>query len=392
MGDYIKKQGTNFPKKRIRSDPQQLHNSIFLNQIGFHNSPLLAKRFVDLPTKIKSMHVAVTGANGFTGSYLVKMLLLQGASVRALVRSEKSKNELLHFLEYQDNKNLQFFFGDVTHKEDLPDFVTGMDVVFHTAAYVSFNPREKEIIHEINVSGTRNLVNALLQQPEKSAKLVHFSSIAALGDAIDNKPVTEENVQKEFAQQSHYSHSKYLAELEVWRGIEEGLNAVILNPAVILGFTESNRSSSALINQMTKGFPFVTSGSTGFVSVSDVCRAAIMLAKSDIQSERFVLCSDNLSYPQLFRLVQTALGKNRKPRIINKNVLWLLGITNELIARLFFQTPKLTRRIARSGYKHSRFCGKKITHVTGFQYSNLEGEIKRAFSESRQPNNNLKEQ
>ncbi len=339
-----------------------------------------------MAAKINRMRVAVTGANGLVGSNLVRMLLGQGFGVRAMIRSAKAKDELLRFLKDQDSGNLEFFTGDITQKKHLTAFLSDIDTLFHSAAYVSFNPREKMTIHEINVSGTRNLVNALLGQPKKPAKLIHISSIAALGDAIDNKPVTEQNFQKEFAQQSHYSYSKYLAELEVWRGIEEGLNAVILNPAVILGFTESNRSSSALINQMAKGIPFVTSGSTGFVSVNDVCRAAIMLAKSEIHSERIVLCSDNLSYPQLFGVVQNALGKTREARIINKKALWMVALLNEFFARLFFQTPKITRRIALSGYKHSRFCGKKIIEQTNFQYSNLSEEIKRMFEEIGKPN------
>ena len=301
------------------------------------------------------MKTAVTGANGFVGTHLVQYLLEKGDTVRALVRSTRSRDELLSFVKEKFTAeillNLQIFIGDVTNKSDLVEFIADVIFVYHTAAYVSFNPRNKYKINQINVLGTRNIVDRVLMC--KNIKLIHFSSIAAIGDPVGNKPANEECWHKNLEDSSDYSKSKYFAELEVWRGIEEGLNAVIVNPAVILGHTANNKSSSALISQMKNGLPFVTEGSTGFVAVEDVCKAAIMLAESDIQAERFILCSENMSYKELFNRVQKNNGKNRKPIMINKTLLLGFALLTETFSFVFNTEPKLTRRIVHTAFSDS---------------------------------------
>ncbi|MDY0279353.1 MAG: NAD-dependent epimerase/dehydratase family protein [Salinivirgaceae bacterium] len=310
------------------------------------------------------MQAAVTGANGFVGTHLIAQLLEKGANVRAMVRSSKSRNELLSFVKEKVTpeilEHLEVFIGDVTNRLDLNSLFSEVDYVFHTAAIVSFNPRKKQKIHNINVIGTRSVVNQILEFKNKNIRLIHFSSIAAIGDSVGDLPANEDCWHKNLENSSDYSKSKYFAELEVWRGIEEGLNAVIINPAVIIGHSSTNRSSSALIRQMESGLPFVTGGSTGFVHVDDVCKAAIMLAESHIQSERFILCAENLSYKELFNRVQKQNDKTRKPIVINKAFLLGIALLTEVFSFVFNLEPKLTRRMVHSSFSDSEWDGGKI--------------------------------
>ncbi len=328
------------------------------------------------------MNVAVTGANGLVGSHLIKVLLEKDVKVKAFIRSNRAKLELTTFLGADNLKNLQFVFGDILDKESVDNLIQGVDIFYHTAAYVSFNPHAKKQIYNTNVNGTKNIVNALLKEKNSSTKLVYLSSVAAIGDPINEEIVNENHLLKKNEKQSHYGKSKYLAELEVWRGIEEGLNAVILNPAIILGNANSGKSSSALLQQMAFGLPFITDGTTGYVSVNDVCRAAIILSDTDIKSQRYILCSENLSYQKLFEMVQKSLNKERKPRFINKKMLWTISLLNEIFAWIFNLSPKLTRQIVKSGFEHSRFDGKKIVRDLGFQYSDLQIEIDNMLNSS----------
>ncbi|MDD4748282.1 MAG: NAD-dependent epimerase/dehydratase family protein, partial [Salinivirgaceae bacterium] len=172
------------------------------------------------------MQAAVTGANGFVGTHLIAQLLEKGANVRAMVRSSKSRNELLSFVKEKVTpeilEHLEVFIGDVTNRLDLNSLFSEVDYVFHTAAIVSFNPRKKQKIHNINVIGTRNVVNQILEFKNKNIRLIHFSSIAAIGDSVGDLPANEDCWHKNLENSSDYSKSKYFAELEVWRGIEEG--------------------------------------------------------------------------------------------------------------------------------------------------------------------------
>lgn len=328
------------------------------------------------------MRAGVTGANGLVGSNLVKMLLNKGVQVKALVRSEKSKTELLSSLDH-DYNNLKIVIGDILDKQSIAEFITGIDTLFHAAAYVSFNPYARKQIYHTNVIGTKNIVNALIDKQTPPIKLVYMSSVAALGNVNNGNLINEADFNKGNDTTSHYSKSKYLAELEVWRGIEEGLNATILNPTVILGNTIQGKSSSALLKQMQHGLPFVSSGSTGFVTVNDVCRAAIEVAQNPTShSERFILCSANMSYQKLFTIIGQLSGQKRTPIVINKKIVLLLALLNETISLIFNITPKLTRQIVKSGYKQQNYDGSKIVKQLDFQYSDLQKELKEITSQT----------
>jgi nucleoside-diphosphate-sugar epimerase len=165
--------------------------------------------------------VLVTGATGFLGSYILRLLLKKGYKVRAIRRSSSPMAMLQDIAD-----KVEWVEGDVTDLPFLEEATKDIDYVYHAAAAVSFNSKDKEKMMLVNGIGTENIVNVCLDNGVK--KLLHVSSIAALGRK-ENVTEIDENAQWENSPlNSDYAISKFKAECEVWRGIQEGLNAVII--------------------------------------------------------------------------------------------------------------------------------------------------------------------
>ncbi len=319
------------------------------------------------------MNTLVTGASGFTGKYLVKELLLRNFKVKALVRTSKGESSLMDFLASTPTDNLSVIYGNVLDKKLLTEAINDVSVVFHAAAIVSFKKSDYGQMFKTNVEGTQTLIDTILESNRK-IKLVHFSSIATLKKPTEDSPSDETHFEKPLSDNG-YALSKYYSELEVWRGITEGLNAVILNPAVILGYEKSGRSSSNLLKVFSKKLPFITDGVTGFVDVNDVCLAAIELAFSDIQAERFLLCSSNLTYSELYRLVHHQMGNQHTPRKIPQQILFWVGLLSEAISLLPGINLPFSRQMVKSAFNRSYYLGDKICQTLGFSYTPIEQTI-----------------
>ncbi|HMZ45271.1 MAG TPA: NAD-dependent epimerase/dehydratase family protein [Chitinophagaceae bacterium] len=179
--------------------------------------------------------ILVTGATGLLGNELIQQLITQGKKIRALFYH--TNPTLLH-------ENIEWKQVDILDIVDLEEAMTGITQVYHCAALVSFNKAQKNYLHQINIEGTKNIVNACLQ--EKVEKLLYVSSVAALGRIREDKPIDETMNWTEETSNSEYGKSKYLAEMEVWRGIGEGLNAVIINPTIILGASNWSKGSTEI--------------------------------------------------------------------------------------------------------------------------------------------------
>ena len=321
----------------------------------------------------------VTGPGGLTGTYLVKLLLEKGYNVRVLVRSEKARNEILNFLK--NNKltfeKIEFFKGDIRQYKDIERIIFGANYIFHNAAFVSLNPHKKKKIFETNIIGTRNVVDALCKNENHSAKLIHFSSIAALGAPNKNGTVNEQCNNFINKNNNTYSISKYYAELEVWRGMEEGLNMVIINPSVILGFNSSCRSSSVLLSQMKRNIPFLPDGVTGYVNVEDVCQVAVLLAESNISGKRFVISAQNLTFVELFNMIRTAIGKPLKARLINRRLIITLAYLTQLVAKIFRKEPLISPQMIKTALSKTYYDGSLICSEIDFEYIQIEKTVEK---------------
>ncbi len=252
---------------------------------------------------MKSKPIFVTGGTGFLGSYLLRYLVKNAyQNIRALKRENSS---LALVEEVQDR--IDWIEGDLLDVGSLEMGMDGVSQVYHCGAIVSFDKKEVKKMMRVNVEGTANIVNIALAFGIE--KLVHISSIAALGRIKDQEKVNEDTAWQRNNANSNYAISKYLAEQEVWRGIAEGLPAAILNPAVIIGSGFWDVGTAQMFQQVWKGLRFYPIGSSGFVDVRDVAKMAIKLMESDQLAERFIVNNKNLNYLEFFSEVAKKLNK-----------------------------------------------------------------------------------
>ena len=316
--------------------------------------------------------IFVTGASGLVGSHLIQSLLSKGKKVRALYRQAVPV--------FAGAEQCDWVKGDILDPIGLNEALEGVDYVYHCAAIVSFAPGAAAKMLHSNVEGTANVVNACLTQKVK--KLIFVSSVAALGRIRETEAIDESMHWTPETSNSVYGQSKYLAELEVWRAMEEGLPMAIVNPVIILGAGDWNNGSSGIFKSAYNEFPWYTGGMSGFVDVLDVVDAMQLLMESDITGQRYVLSADNLAYRTLFNSIATAFNK----RLPTKKVTpFLAGIVWRLEAIKGFFTgkaPLLTKETAATAQATVRFNNQKFLKAfPNFQYRKLEDTIIRVANE-----------
>ena len=299
------------------------------------------------------MPTLITGSSGLLGTYLIRELLKRGEAITALYRSG-----IPSFLEEAEKSKVNWVKGDIGDVLLLEELMQECKQVYHCAGLVSFNPSRKQELFKINVEETANVVNAALSA--NIQKLVHVSSVAAIGRKRNNQTVHEGLKWDDNANPSYYGKTKYLGELEVWRGIAEGLDAVMVNPVIILGYGDWSHGSSATFRNAYNEFPWYTEGVSGFVDADDVAKAMVMLMDSDISAERFILSAENLPYRTIFTEMALAFGKKPPHRKVSP---WMA----ELVWRIerwksFFtgEDPLLTKETAETARQVVQFDNSKI--------------------------------
>lgn len=327
---------------------------------------------------IQGAKVLVTGATGFLGAYLIRDLLQQGYQVKGLKRTGSS-TALLGPLTDQ----VSWAEGDVLDVPALEDAVEGVDYVIHAAGVVSFDSRDKTLMYRVNEEGTANIVNVCLDTSIK--KMVHVSSIAALGRTKESRHISEAQKWETSPYNSIYAHTKYLAELQVWRGLAEGLPSVIINPSVIIGGGYWNSGFAKYYPLYHKGFPFYPGGVTGWVDVRDVSAMTILLMEGALQEERFICSGFNASYKEVFSAVAQAVGV-KPPRYKVNRIIEQLGWRAEWVrSRLTGSTPLLTRETAIHSGRVYEYDSSKSVKTLGMEYCTLEEAVQAgaaAFKES----------
>ncbi|MCK7558555.1 NAD-dependent epimerase/dehydratase family protein [Chitinophaga sedimenti] len=313
--------------------------------------------------------ILVTGGTGFLGSHLIRTLVQAGKPVKALYR----KHIPDQLADVRDK--VMWVKGDVLDVTALEEAMEDVTHVYHCAAVVSFNPIHKYEMLKINIEGTSNIVNLCIDF--NIQKLVHVSSVASLGRAKEMKEISEENSWEESKNNSAYALSKHLSEMEVWRGIAEGLNAVMVNPSIILGSGYWGDGSGALLKNAWKEFPFYTQGINGFVDVEDVVKAMVMLMESDITKHRFVLSAANWSYRDLFTKMAEGLHK-KPPHIAAKPRMAALVWRVEKLKSFITGKPALiTRETARTAQLKVFYNSDKITKMLpGYTFKPLDQTIR----------------
>jgi nucleoside-diphosphate-sugar epimerase len=316
--------------------------------------------------------ILVTGATGLVGSHLIKALTAQGKSVRALYRSEKPSNS--------ETSTVNWFKADILDIVALEEAMVGITQVYHCAAIVSFTAKNKKALHHTNIEGTANIVNACLNANVE--KLLFVSSVAALGRIRENQAINETMNWTEETSNSEYGKSKYLAEMEVWRGMGEGLNVVVVNPVIILGTSDWTKGSTAIFKSAYDEFPWFTEGISGFVDVLDVIDAMVILMESTISDQRFILSGANLPYRDIFTMIANAFHKkapHKKVTALLAEIVWRFeGIKGKITGI----SPLLTKETSRTARATVRFDNTKLLKaIPEFQYRNMQTSIERICHE-----------
>ncbi len=319
--------------------------------------------------------IFVTGASGLVGSHLIQSLLIKGKKVRALYRQSVPV--------FAGSDQCEWIKGDILDPIGLTEALRGVDYVYHCAAIVSFAPGAAAKMLQSNVEGTANVVNACLVQQIK--KLIFVSSVAALGRIRENEAIDETMNWTPETSNSVYGQSKYLAELEVWRAMEEGLPMAIVNPVIILGAGDWNNGSSGIFKSAYNEFPWYTKGMSGFVDVLDVVDAMQLLMESEVTGQRYVLSADNLYYRDLFNSIATAFNKRlpyKKVTPFLAGIVWRLEALKGLITG---KAPLLTKETAATAQAVVKFNNRKFLDAfPNFKYRNLEETIQRVAGELKQ--------
>ena len=323
--------------------------------------------------------ILVTGGTGLLGSHLLLSLTLEGKRPRATYRSESSleftKKVFRYYAAEADElfRNIEWVRADILDRSSVKDAVSGCGQVYHCAASVSFDKAKSEETIKTNSEGTASVVEACLSAGE--IRLCHVSSVAALGARGGEKKTDETHEWVTSSRNSAYGISKYLSEQEVWMGIKEGLDAVIVNPSIILGPGEWNRGSSQFFSRIADGMRFCTEGMTGYVDVRDVVKAMILLMNSGISGERYIISSENLSYSQLFRMIANAMGIRRRfisvPKILSYPARWILALAGPVSGNSMTQIAGAMK----AAFSQVSFDNSKIISHTGMSFIPMQQSV-----------------
>lgn len=323
--------------------------------------------------------ILVTGGTGLLGSHLLYRLCQENDVIKAIYRHQHKVDQVLKIFQYYSPENynelfakIQWLEGDILDIMSLEDAFEDVQYVYHCAGLVSFNKKHFPQLMKINREGTANVVNVCLYR--NIEKLCYVSSTAAIG-AKTNTITTEETKWKQEPQTSGYSISKYSAEKEIWRGVEEGLNCVIVNPSVLFGAGNWDDSSLTIFRTVDKGLRFYTTGQNGFVDARDVAEVMTRLMKSDCVNQRFLCVGENVPFKEL--LSKIAIGLHKKPPSINTPK-WLIGLTwrfSWILSTFRGKSAAITRASAKTAFNKMHYDSSKVKNTLNFEFRSIDETI-----------------
>lgn len=327
--------------------------------------------------------ILVTGGTGLVGAHLLYELTSSGLKIKALRRHQSNTTWVKKIFSYYTDRvdelyaQIEWVEGDILDYFSLETALKGVSRIYHCAAIVSFHGDDHDMMLNNNVKGTGNLIDAAIHNGV--SRFCHVSSIAALGKTQDGSEITEDTYWTPSKRKSGYSLSKFFSEMEVWRGIEEGLDAVIVNPSIIMGPGNWDIGSPKLFQSIFKGLKYYTKGVTGFVDVRDVVKAMIMLMDDRqfemVKNQRFILNAGNMSYEDFFNKIADGLNKPRPKNFasdIKLNIAWRMALTASFFTG---KRPLITRDAVSGSNRKHQYSGDKIIRTTGFSYRSLDSSI-----------------
>ncbi len=322
--------------------------------------------------------ILVTGGTGLLGSHLLYELVREHEEVLALKRPSSDLEQVKRVFGYYTDEVDELFRlidwvdADLMNQAEVERTLIDVDQVYHSAGMVSFQPRDRGQMIRFNMHSTANVVNACLAKGVQ--KMLHVSSTSAIGKPSENEPANESMIWARSKTSTGYAESKFRSEMEVWRGMEEGLQAVIVNPSIILGAGFWERGSSAIFSRVSGGLKYAAPGITGYVGVQDVVSAMIRLMNSDIKGERFIISGGNFSYRQVFEMIGQSLGKPRELKLVSaafmKNLVRLDAAAGFLTGK-----RRITSEMVRSAFSEVHFSTGKIQEALDIEFKPIEQVI-----------------
>lgn len=310
--------------------------------------------------------ILVTGGAGLLGHFLIEQLLEQGYRVKAIYNN----TALADF----KNPNLVAVQANILDVIALEEAMEDVTEIYHCAGLVSFAPKDKARLYKVNVEGTANIVNAALHAGVK--KIVHVSSVAALGRIREGEIITEKMNWSPATSNSKYGQSKYLGEMEIWRGVAEGLQAVVVNPVIILGPANWNDSSTKIFKSAYEEFAWFTNGTTGFVDVRDVASAMITLMQSNISNERFIVSAENVTYREVLNKIAKAFDKKPPYKKVTPLLAKMVWRWEALKSYFTGKAPLVTKETTKTAMAKVQFDNSKfLQFLPGFSYHSLDDTI-----------------
>ena len=317
------------------------------------------------------MKVLVTGATGHVGANVVAHLNRAGIRPRVLLR-KTSRTVAIDDLDYDP------FYGDVTEPYAVSEAAKGMEVVYHVAALVRFLGRDFEAMRRVNVDGTRNVIRACLDRGV--GRLVHTSSVAAVGHAPSRDQPIDERADWNFPASLGYAFSKHLSEMAVREAVAvEKLSAVIVNPALVFGERDVNLNAGKMLVQIKKGnLPVASSGTQAVCDVDDVAAAHLAAAERGKDGERYIVSTQSMAYKALFEQIAACVGGRAPSIVMPAAVVRSAGwFVEKFVAPFLKKEPALTWEIGMQGTLYSTFDGSKLTRELGVVYTPFEQTLEK---------------
>jgi dihydroflavonol-4-reductase len=340
--------------------------------------------------------IFVTGGTGYLGSHLLYHLIQMDKPVRALYRGREKLDYFLKFRKFypgvtdQQLGKIEWVKGDMLDYFTLSEYLSGITRAYHTAGLVSFYSEDKQKLFRINVLSTSNLVNACLEHGVE--RLCHVSSISAMGDPRNGEPIDESRLWSKNTSPSTYSFSKFRGEMEVWRGINEGLQAVIVNPSVIVGPGMWYGSWEGIFKQIYKGLKYYPAGSSGYIDVQDVVKVMIRLTESEVTGERFILSAENLSHREVLDYLAQAMKKPLPAHALTPFKITMACQLEKIRAKFLGGRPRITRQSMKSSTAVTSYSNQKLKLALPFEFTPVKESLAssvRFFMDEKEGNSTI---
>jgi dihydroflavonol-4-reductase len=320
----------------------------------------------------------VTGATGIIGSHVVLQLLLEGKQVVGAKQKNSDTSRVKKVFDWYEPQGelfqrIKWIEIDILDIFSIEDALEGVTAVYHCAGLVSFDPRDRKKLSLVNEQGTRNLVNVCLHK--KIEAFCHVSTIGTINNSDYPYTLTENVFWKTSGKESDYAVSKYNAEREVWRGMEEGLNVVIVNPGVVLSPVFWNQSSSRIFEQCYRGNRFYTDGQSAYVAARDVARVMTGLMNKTLYSQRYIVIENNYRFREIFDLMHDCLKKPRPAIRVGARTLRVVGYLQRFFAFFTGKPPLLTKSLINAALNRQSFSNEKVKNVLGIEFEPVANTI-----------------